>query len=79
MRAPPEPSLPELHPVACPACGGDGYTLVAGSGEDEVGCAACGGFGVVEVCSGCGAVPALEGGYEVCRCTEAALPERRAA
>lgn len=73
-----------LQGIPCPACGGDGYTLLYGGahrvipwdeGEEAVACSVCSGLGEIEVCPSCGEVPTLAGGLEVCGCTAAALPE----
>ena len=63
--------LPELVPVPCTGCGGDGYT------EDHTGaaaCEACDATGELEVCSVCRRVPTVAHGVEVCGCTLATFP-----
>lgn len=51
--------------IPCPTCGGDVYL------EDERGAAKCGTCnttGQIEVCEGCGEVPGVVNGLEVCGC-----------
>jgi len=64
--------LPPLTVVPCGKCDG--------RGDDDdpapIGCLTCGGTGEVEVCAGCGAVPAVVNGVERCHC---AVEFRRAA
>lgn len=56
--------LPELMRVSCPHC--------------QEGCQSCNGTAYTEVCSGCGFVPSVKDGYEVCACNTVSEVKRAA-
>ncbi len=63
-------ALAPLTLAECGACEGEGYRLVcAGTPvETHLICVTCGGEGRLEVCEGCGEVPRVVRGLELCNC-----------
>ncbi len=61
-----------LSLVDCPTCQGEGFVLAneGHASESPIRCAACDGSGTLEVCGGCGNVPTVEAGLEVCPCVK---------
>ena len=68
----PNVELPELVAADCPDCSGDGYVGQSHSAELQR-CDTCDGYGKIDVCSGCGMVPDMKAGLEVCGCVDVAL------
>ena len=64
-------ALPSLTLSDCDACDGEGYRLAYTGTPQEtyLVCVTCGGEGKIEVCEGCGEVPYIGCGLELCGCT----------
>lgn len=64
------PTLPDLEPIPCPECQGEGGFEGVHIELGDV-CADCGGEGEIDVCPNCHMQPFIAEGLEVCGCTVA--------
>lgn len=74
------PTVPDLEPVPCPNCQGEGGHQGDHTEPGEV-CETCNGSGEIEVCPNCHMQPWVAEGIEACDCTVAvfALTDEQAA